>query len=82
MKLPTRVRIVSTGTPYEAHVYDADTGEEVRNVTKIDVLITPDGAKGVLYIDVRHEVEFAAADFVSTVEFADQDGRDVEAVTP
>jgi hypothetical protein len=60
LTFPKRVRIVGTGEPFETHVHDADTGEEVAGITSMDLTITPDGIQCVLYVSYRIVIPTAA----------------------
>lgn len=48
MSLPKTVKIASDGTGHNTHVYDAETGKEIKGVTACDISIRPHDA-----VDVR-----------------------------
>lgn len=55
-----RVKIVSNGSPYETHVINAETGEEIKPVYRIEWVIdanNPKPAQIILHVRADLEIE-------------------------
>lgn len=75
-----RVKIISDGNAVTARVVDAETGQEIEGVTRVEVIIDPTGfvARACLYLD-RPQIEVVAqAAFTETLSYDPHDTDSID----